>query len=182
MRPLLRRFFPCALLLVGCRAAPPAAAPAPGDSPGVTRRVEHGRTVMTGDSPGERLLASFIPAVAAQDGAGTCRLLKPPTGRITLWSFPDFAHATRNVALEYDTTGRFVNYSDLRGDLLGGGPKTSITMNLEAGLGTAWNRNSGARNGAVTAPVALMMESENLGAPRKTIERVRQQCEGGGDR
>ena len=123
-------------------------------------------------------LNEFVPAIVAVDGAGECRLLDAPSGRVSVLSFPDSVHTTRNVAVMHDSTGQVTGYSDVRGDLGNrGGPVTSVSINLAQGMGVATNMHAGDRDASTRAPVGEMLDSEILDWPRRWIDRVHRQCE-----
>jgi hypothetical protein len=86
--------------------------------------------------------------------------------------------AERNVVLRYDASGTLRHYSDVRGDLRGGGDRTAVSANLETGEVFATNESA-------TAPAlargswAASMDLPNLGAPRAMIERITRECGAG---
>jgi hypothetical protein len=121
----------------------------------------------------------FVPAVQPFGEGGRCESVEVADGRLAVLRFTGPGGSERSVSLRLDSAGAAVGYSDLRGDLRGGGgARTAITVDMAGGSGSAMNENAPApaSEGIVLASASEMMDLPNLGNPRQMIEEVRRRC------
>lgn len=130
-------------------------------------------------SSGPGGLAAFVAAVPPFEEGGECGAVNEGERRVVTLRFAGPAHAVRTLALTMDARGEVVSYSDARGDLKvdGIGPRTVVSVNLERGIAMALNERGDAP-GVTAGGAAEAMELENLGNPRRMIERVKRRCMG----
>lgn len=140
----------------------------------ITRSLSLGRAV----SAEPTTLDRFQPAVPAFGETPHCDSLEADGERLLLVAFENGpGGAERNVVLRFSTSGALRHYSDVRGDLRGGGDRTSISANLETGEVFATNESS-AVSAIARGTWSTAMDLPNLGTPRAVVERIKRQCGG----
>src|SRR6478672_8379536 len=87
----------------------------------------------------------FVPFIDATQEGGECKRIasteaNEPTTMLLL-AFPQWSGTKRNVSVTFDSVGRPLRYSDLRGDLRRDktGPETVILIDFERGTAHASN-------------------------------------------
>jgi hypothetical protein len=128
----------------------------------------------------------FVPAVEFHDTVGTCVAPPanlPPGERGFSLRFGSADSAERIVTAVWGAAGKLVRYSDSRGDLrppfpadAPRNPKTTITIDVPRQVVLMYNDVAGEQQGSAAADSESALDSENLGPPRRMLERLRRQC------
>jgi len=183
------------LFVAGCRSAPPTP-PAP-----ATPRVQRA-DVLVGDSfsprSGEAAIRAFVPDVAPVDSGGECSTFRTPGSSATMVtaSFPTRAAAHTQATVTFDSSGRLVRYSEVRGVAKISGAagmsvaqrdsafraainarrSTNITLDYPVDRAIVINRGGGRPTDAITGSVRAVESLERLGPIKARVERVRRLC------
>lgn len=132
-------------------------------------------------SAGKRI-ENFVPAVPDYEDGGECEIHPlgtiEPNEKLVILAFPDRSMTERTVSLSFDAEGQLLRYNDLRGDqrINASGPKTTIVVDFEQGMGFATNQQSGSAPEVAIGPAVDFLTGGNLGDPQRMIEQVRAQC------
>ena len=187
-------------VVASCRPAPPSSAP-PAPTTLASEPLVR-TTVMIGESfrpaSGDSAVRAFRPAVAPVDSGGECRLTRTSGNGATIVSanFPSFAAAHTRISLAFDSAGKLVRFSEMRGGarprLLPGmtdaqrdsamraaevsARSTSITFDYPMDQAVAANRGGGLPTQAVIGSVRAMENLAALGPPTTRLARARRLC------
>ena len=138
--------------------------------------------VVIGPMSSSGALESFVPAVEPIEEGGECNRLQlsgtegPTT--LVLLSFPSASATKRNVSVEFDSAGRRLRYSDLRGNLRREktGPQTSVLLDFVRRQATATNEWPGRPGQVADGDLAIALQSAHLGYPQRTLDLVTTRC------
>jgi hypothetical protein len=193
------------LALAACQssAPPPASGPTPtaaaaGAPPTASRQD---RIVAVGPfrpKRGDAALAAFVPDVAANESGGECNVQRTAGSGATIVSaaFPNRAAAAMTVTITFDSAGRLVRYSEVRGAprvhtppgmsgaqidsaltaAMNAVRTTSITLDYPIDQAVLMNRGNRRPVDAVMGTVRAAENVERLGPVRKRLDRVRGLC------
>lgn len=128
----------------------------------------------------------FVPAVQFPDTVANCAQptasLKPGERAFSL-RFGDTDSAARVVTAIWRKDGTLLNYSDARGDLrppfpadVRRNPRTTIKIDMLQHVALTYNDVDGEQQGSAASDSEGAIDMENLGPPRRMLERLRQQC------
>ena len=128
----------------------------------------------------------FVPAVEFQDTVATCvgsPTNLPPGERGFSLRFGSADSSERIITAIWGRDGKLVRYSDTRGDLrppfpanAPRSPKTTITIDVPRQVVLMYNDVAGEQQGSAASDSDGALDSDNLGPPRRMLERLRQQC------
>jgi hypothetical protein len=131
----------------------------------------------------------FVAAVEFRDTVATC--VQPPVGlhageRAYSLRFGSVDSARRIVTAVWAADGALLKYSDERGDLrppfpanVQRNPRTTIFLDMLRHVALTYNDVDGEQQGSAASDADGALDLENLGEPRRMIERLRRQCGGG---
>lgn len=136
---------------------------------------------------------TFVPAIAPTARGGQCGSVPTAPGLSTrALFFPDSAAPVREVTLVFDSTGRAISYSDVRGDQSpervtpgpDGAPRiteppglrTDIFIDLAHRAGMAKNSGGGKPPTTILLHGKAMMRLGNLDDPAHLIAMVKSRC------
>ena len=128
----------------------------------------------------------FVPAVEFRDTVASCA---QPTAslergeRAFSLRFGDADSAARVVTAIWRKDGTLLSYSDARGDLrppfpadVRRNPRTTIKIDMLQHVALTYNDVDGEQQGSAASDSEGAIDMENLGPPRRMLERLRQQC------
>ena len=127
----------------------------------------------------------FVPAVEFRDTVANCT--QPTTSlqsgeRGFSLRFGDADSAARIVTAVWKN-GKLLSYSDERGDLrppfpadVRRNPRTTIKLDLLQHVALTYNDVDGEQQGSAASDSEGAIDSQNLGPPRRMLERLRRQC------
>ena len=128
----------------------------------------------------------FVPAVEFRDTVASCALptASPAPGeRAFSLRFGDADSAARVVTAIWGKGGKLLSYSDARGDLrppfpadVRRNPRTTIKIDMLQHVALTYNDVDGEQQGSAASDSEGAIDMENLGPPRRMLERLRQQC------
>lgn len=128
----------------------------------------------------------FVPAVEVHDTAATCMEAPAnlhPGERGSSLRFGSADSAERIVTAIWGADGKLLHYSDTRGDLrppfpanAPRNPKTTITIDVPRQVVLMYNDVEGEQQGSAASDSDEALDSENLGPPRRMLERLRREC------
>lgn len=128
----------------------------------------------------------FVPAVEFRDTTATCvepPANLPPGERGYSLRFGTADSAERIVTAIWSRNGKLARYSDTRGDLrppfpanAARNPKTTITIDVPRQVVLMYNDVEGEQQGSAASDSDGALDSDNLGPPRRMLERLRRQC------
>jgi hypothetical protein len=164
----------------GCASsAPPGGLPTKPPAPALPRAD---REIVVGPPTIVGALGRFVPLIAATEDGGECKRLAStgasgPT-TILLLAFPQWTGTKRNVSVTFDSTGRRLRYSDLRGDLRRDktGPETLILIDFERGTSHVANEWPDRPAQGADGEAALALQALNLDRPEHMIALVKERC------
>ena len=128
----------------------------------------------------------FVPAVDFRDTIATCA--EPPASlgpgeRGFSLRFGQADSAQRIITAVWGRGGSLIRYSDARGDLrppfpadARRNPRTTITIDVPKHVALMYNDVDGEQQGSAASDADGAMDSENLGPPRRMLDRLRRQC------
>jgi hypothetical protein len=128
----------------------------------------------------------FVPAVEFRDTVASCAQPTPspePGQRAFSLRFGDADSAARVVTAIWGKDGRLLSYSDARGDLrppfpadVRRNPRTTIKIDMLQHVALTYNDVDGEQQGSAASDSEGAIDMDNLGPPRRMLERLRQQC------
>ncbi len=128
----------------------------------------------------------FVPAVEFRDTTATC--VDPPSNlhpgeRGFSLRFGSVDSVQRVVTAVWGRDGNLVRYSDARGDLrppfpadARRNPRTTIVVDAPRHVVLMYNDVEGEQQGSAASDADGALDSENLGPPRRMLERLHRQC------
>jgi hypothetical protein len=128
----------------------------------------------------------FVPAVEFPDTAARCA--EPPANLPTgergySLRFGTADSSERIVTAIWSDNGKLIRYSDARGDLrppfpanAPRNPKTTITIDVPRQVVLMYNDVDGEQQGSAASDSEGALDADNLGPPRRMLERLRRQC------
>lgn len=130
--------------------------------------------------------SQFIPAVVFGDTVASCA---QPTVSLQAGErgyalrFGGSDSAQRIVTAIWGSDGKLVSYLDARGDLrppfpvdAPRNPRTTIKIDVPRHVALMYNDVGGEQQGSAASDADGAMDSENLGPPRRMLDRLRRQC------
>lgn len=128
----------------------------------------------------------FVPAVEFPDTVAHCAqpIASLERGeRAFSLRFGDADSAARVVTAIWRKDGTLLSYSDARGDLrppfpadVRRNPRTTIKIDMLQHVALTYNDVDGEQQGSAASDSEGAIDMENLGPPRRMLERLRQQC------
>ena len=130
--------------------------------------------------------SQFVPAVDFRDTVATCTQapasLNPGERGFSL-RFGTADSAQRIVSAVWGADGKLLRYADARGDLrppfpadARRNPRTTITLDVPNHVALMYNDVDGEQQGSAASDADGAMDSDNLGPPRRMLERLHRQC------
>lgn len=169
----------CVTGLLAIVACTPSPRPHPPAGPVASTELHTTEEVRVAERPSA--LATFVAAVAPSEDGGLCQTsaqsgVGPANARVVL-SFAGAGFARRTVSVLLDSTGRPLQYNDMRGDLRRDrtGPSTSIV--LDFALGTAQASNESPEKLEIAeGTLAEALTAVNLGIPQHMLDLLERRC------